>query len=68
MLPTARFGSVLRESTDATLRLESEPQGTLVRGERSEFKLLGENPDEFPAVVGFNKSAYHELPARLLAS
>jgi DNA polymerase-3 subunit beta len=66
ILPTQRFGSILRESTDSALSLESQPQGTLVRGERSEFKLLGENPDEFPSVATFAESAYHELPARLL--
>jgi DNA polymerase-3 subunit beta len=66
ILPTTRFGSILRESTDTALRLESDAQGTIVRGERSEFRLLGENPDEFPTVATFNESAYHELPARLL--
>lgn len=66
ILPTGRFGSILRESNDKVLRLESESQGTLVRGERSEFRLLGEHPDEFPTVATFNETAYHELPARLL--
>ena len=37
-----------------------------MRGERSEFKLPAENPQEFPAVAEFNESAYHELSARLL--
>ena len=46
--------------------LETDGQGTMVRGERSEFKLPAENPQEFPAVADFNESAYHELPARLL--
>jgi DNA polymerase-3 subunit beta len=66
ILPLGRFGSILRESSDAVLRLESDGQGTLVRGERSEFKLPAENPQEFPAVADFNESAFHELSARLL--
>jgi len=66
MLSTSRFGSILRESSDSSLRLEADGQGTLVRGERSEFRLPAENPDEFPAVASFNETAYHELPARLL--
>jgi DNA polymerase III subunit beta len=66
ILPLGRFGSILRESSDEMLHLESDGQGTLVRGERSEFKLPSENPQEFPAVADFNESAYHELPARLL--
>jgi len=66
LLPVLRFGAILRESTDDMLSLEADPQGTLVRGERSEFKLPGENPDEFPAVAGFAEKNYHEVPARLL--
>jgi DNA polymerase-3 subunit beta len=66
ILPLGRFGSILRESSDSTLQLESDGQGTLVRGERSEFKLPAENPQEFPAVAEFNESAFHEVSARLL--
>lgn len=66
VLPVARFGSILRESTDAKLSVEADAQGTVVRGERSEFKLPGENPDEFPEVASFGDESYHELPARLL--
>lgn len=66
ILPLGRFGSILRESTDDNLLLESDGQGTLVRGERSEFKLPAENPQEFPAVADFNETAFHELSARLL--
>ncbi len=66
VLPTARFGSILRESTVGTLSIETDGQGTIVRGERLEFRLPSENPDEYPAVMGFEETAYHELPARLL--
>jgi DNA polymerase-3 subunit beta len=66
ILPIDRFGSILRESSDAQLRIESDGQGTLVRGERSEFKLPSGNPDEFPAIAEFSEAKYHTLPARLL--
>ena len=39
VLPVARFGSILRESSDATFRIESDSEGTTIRGERSQFKL-----------------------------
>lgn len=65
VLPTMRFGPILRESTDAKLRLESDDRGTLIRGDRSEFRLPGENPEEFPVVAAFQESSYHEVPARL---
>ncbi|MCA9270805.1 MAG: DNA polymerase III subunit beta [Planctomycetales bacterium] len=65
LLPVQRFGSILRESTDDKLVIEADPQGTVVRGERSEFKLPGGNPDEFPDVEAFSDKNYHEAPARL---
>ncbi|MGD9723135.1 MAG: DNA polymerase III subunit beta [Pirellulales bacterium] len=64
ILPLSRFGSILRESSDATLEIESDGKATRVRGERAEFQLPAENPQEFPAVADFNESAFHELAAR----
>jgi DNA polymerase-3 subunit beta len=66
VLPINRFASILRESSDATLRLETDGRGTTVRGERSEFRLSAENPDEFPAVASFSEKKYQEISARLL--
>lgn len=65
ILHPASFGSILRESTDASLRLEADPQGTLIRGERSEFRLPGADPLEFPSVAEFHETKYHEISARL---
>lgn len=64
VLPISRFGPILRESSDDKLSLESDGRSTLVRGQRSEFRLPAENPDEFPAVSHFAEDKYHELPAR----
>jgi DNA polymerase III subunit beta len=66
ILPLGRFGSILRENSDDVLHIESDGEATTVRGDRSEFKLPAENPQEFPAVADFTETAYHELPARLL--
>ena len=66
ILPVGQFGSILRESTDEKLYIETNAQGTVVKGERSEFKLPSENPEEFPAVSAFQEEKYHEVPARLL--
>jgi DNA polymerase-3 subunit beta len=66
ILPLGRFGSILRESSDDALQIESDGASTTVRGERSEFKLPAENPQEFPAVADFNEKAFHELSARAL--
>ena len=40
-------------------------KGVQVRGDRSRFKLPAQNPDEFPAVVGFEEEKYHKVSARL---
>src|SRR5918994_1559800 len=65
VLPVGRFGSILRESTDATFRIESDHEGTTIRGERSQFKLPSENPQDFPAIAEFAEAAYYEISARL---
>ncbi len=66
ILPAGRFGSILRESPDEHLEIQADPQGTSVKGERSSFKLPGEDPTEFPDVAVFSEEKYHEVPARFL--
>lgn len=66
LLSVARFGQILRESTDATLRIETDGRSTIVRGERSEFRLPAENPEEFPSVAQFTETGYLDISARLL--
>lgn len=65
VLPNAPFSQILRESRDARLSLEGTPDATIVRGERSEFRLGAQNPDEFPSVAQFNEEKYTELSVRL---
>jgi DNA polymerase-3 subunit beta len=65
VLPIARFGPILRESSDEKLYLESDGQNTTIRGDRSQWKLPAENPDEFPSVAVFKEEKFHELAARL---
>ncbi len=64
ILPKDRFGSVLRESSDEKLNLESDGSKTRVWGENSQFQFPTQNPDEFPVVNPFQEQKYHELPAR----
>lgn len=65
VLPVAQFGAILRESSDEKLRIDSTSKGTLIRGERSEFKLAAADPDEFPNVARFEETKYHVISARL---
>src|SRR4051794_39086459 len=45
LIPVARFGSILRESTDAKISVSVTEKGAEVRGERSKFNLPSSNPD-----------------------
>jgi DNA polymerase-3 subunit beta len=65
VLPVDRFGSILRESTDATFRIESDHESTTIRGERSQFKLPSQNPQDFPAVAEFAEKSFYEVSSRL---
>ena len=64
VLPISRFLSILRESTDEVLTMNSDGKKIQVCGQRCEFHLPSENPDEFPVVAQFDEARYHELPAR----
>lgn len=66
VLPVARFGSILRESTDETFSLSTDGETTVVRGSRSRFNLPAENPSTFPPVPDFEEAAYFETSPRLL--
>jgi DNA polymerase-3 subunit beta len=65
VLSVTRFGSILRESTDQTLHIESDGQNTTIRGQRSTFNLPAENPAEFPPVADFTEKSFYETSARL---
>ena len=65
VLPVSRFSLILRESNDETLRMEVDPKGVQIRGDRSQYKLPVQNPDEFPLVTGFEEEKYHKVAARL---
>jgi DNA polymerase III subunit beta len=61
LLPIDRFGSILRESPDEKLTIETDGRLIQVRGMQSQFQLPSVNPDEFPAVPDFHEEQFHEL-------
>jgi DNA polymerase-3 subunit beta len=63
ILPTARFGSILRTSADEELELIVEGDQLTVRGLRSEFTLPSEDPNLYPEVPDFAAPAYHVVAA-----
>ena len=50
VLPVGRFGSILRENSDEKLSFQTSGQGIKVKGDRSEFSLPAQNPDESPSL------------------
>jgi DNA polymerase-3 subunit beta len=65
LLPVARAGAILRESSDERLTLEADDKGIRITGQHSRFQLPSANPDEFPRVEGFDEKAYHTIGTRL---
>jgi len=66
LLPPERFLSILRESPDETLNLESDGTSVRVWGQQSQFQLPTQNPEEFPPVEPFDAESYYQFPATLL--
>jgi DNA polymerase-3 subunit beta len=64
VLPITRFLSILRESSDEKLDVESDGKKIVVSGQRSQFQLPSENPADFPDVTRFEEKSYHEVSAR----
>src|SRR5262252_5356119 len=54
LLPTNRVLSILREMQGDTVYLETTDSGTMIRGERAQYKLGSENAAEFPNVAEFD--------------
>lgn len=65
LLPVSRFMAILRESSDSLLRIQADQQSTVVKGDRSQFRLSGANADEFPPLTARREDRGHVLPARL---
>ncbi len=51
-VPSARLVSILKEIPDESVELHSrdDPPGAIISGNGFEFRILGHDPDEFPAV------------------
>ncbi len=65
LLPTSRVGMILRESSDEKLHLSTEGNRIRIWGQRSEFFLPSENPDEYPELPEFEGDTSHQISARV---
>ncbi len=55
LLPTNRVVAILREMQGDSVRIETTDSGTVIRGERAQYKLGAENAAEFPGVAEFDE-------------
>ncbi|HLJ10840.1 MAG TPA: DNA polymerase III subunit beta [Planctomycetaceae bacterium] len=66
LLPTNRVLSILREMQGDVVYLETSESGTVIRGERAQYKLGAENPAEFPSVAEFDEQNCVNVAAGVL--
>src|SRR5260370_37101559 len=66
LLPVNRVLSILREMQGDTVHLETTDSGTIIRGERAEYKLGAENAAEFPNVAEFDEQSAVTMAAGVL--
>ena len=66
ILPTKRLTQILDLTGEEQLTIESTDSSTIVSGEKENYNLNTQSPDEFPNVEEFDESAYHEIPAKVL--
>ncbi|MEY4180870.1 MAG: hypothetical protein RLY70_4445 [Planctomycetota bacterium] len=67
LLPVQRFMNIIRESVDSQLKISSDHQATVVRGDRSQFRLSSPNVDEFASLVAVREERYHQVTGRLFS-
>lgn len=66
ILPTDRFGQILRTSNAESLTIEDDDNSILIRAGKSRFTLPKEDPAIFPAIDAFTAEDYLVLTAENL--
>ena len=63
LIPADKLTSIVRESSDPTLTIESDAEAAHVRGADSHFKIFGYPVAEYPPVGAFEGDADYEMLA-----
>jgi len=66
LLPSNRLLSLLRERQGDTVHIETTDSGTMIRGERAQYRLGSENAAEFPNVAEFDEQNSVNVAAAML--
>jgi len=63
LVPAERFHAILRELEEDTVAVSSTEQETTITAPGSHFKILGDNPEDFPQVPEFPESGAFSVGA-----
>jgi len=63
LVPAERFHAILRELTEDTISLAATASETKITAPGAHFTILGDNPDDFPAVPDFPQSGAFTVAA-----
>lgn len=66
LVPTNRVLSILREMQGEMVTIETTASNVRILGERADYKLGYENPDQYPTIAEFTEQNYHTLEAGAL--
>lgn len=62
-----KIASIIKEWTDDSIEINEDNKVCLITSERSYFKILCAEPDDFPAIPKFIDDTYVEIDKRVLA-
>src|SRR5690625_857016 len=68
LVPADKFTQIVRESSDATLAIESQEDQTNISGQDSKFKIFGQPVNEFPQITRLSGDPDYKVPASDLHS
>jgi DNA polymerase-3 subunit beta len=63
LIPADKFASIVRESIDPTVTLETEGEVAKITGQDSKFKIFGQPVGDFPPIPEFKGEADFEVSA-----
>ena len=61
ILPTKLMKSILQESSDKILEINSDDEKTIVKGTRSKFQLPTQPVEDFPEIEQFSEISYYQV-------
>ena len=67
-IPASKVAAILRETSDETVELESQGEEFLIRTLDSSYRLVGDDPHNFPFVPFIDDATSISIPSKLVSS